>query len=107
MSTPTLMAQAPTTILVNAVPTAALANGLGQKGTMKSTLLNMQLTDASPRLSKKLSLAKNAEWLTLANAVTTAKIATGLGTQMTSTSTTESQLLADVRLGGEPIELFK
>ena len=43
----------------------------------------------------------------MANAVTTAKIATGLGTQMTSTSTTESQLLADARLGGEPIELSK
>ena len=91
---------------VNVAPTANPASGHGPLTTQLNMLHKMQIAVARHPMSVTLSLVKHVAKLRDC-AVTTAKIATGLGTQMTSTSTTESQLLADARLGGESIELSK
>merc|ERR1711893_359559 len=91
-------------ISVSAALTVALANGLGPRGTKMSKLHKTQPSDASLRLSKRSSLAKNADKSTQESVVTTAKTATGHGIKVIMTSTKESQPPADARHGGESNE---
>merc|ERR1711953_1659753 len=104
MSSVMNMVSAQTIISVSAALTAALANGLGPRGTKISKLHKTQPSDASLRLSKRLSLAANADVSTQTSVVTTAKTATGHGIQEITTLIKESQPPADARLGGELTE---
>jgi len=101
MSSVMNMVSAPTIISVSAALTAALANGLGPRGTKISKLHKTQPSDASPRLSKRSSLAANADVSTQTSVVTTAKTATGHGIQVIKTLIKESQPPADAKHGGE------
>jgi len=104
MSSVMNMVSASTIISVSVALTVALANGLGPRGTKMSKLHKTQPSDASPRLSKRSSLAKNADKSTQTSVVTTAKNATGHGIQVITTLIKESQLPADARHGGESNE---
>merc|ERR1719264_1543717 len=97
MSSVMNLVSAPTIISVS----AALANGLGPRGTKISKLHKTQPSDASPRLSKRSSLAANADVSTQTSVVTTAKTATGHGIQVIKTLIKESQPPADAKHGGE------